>query len=190
MSAASKTSLAILITAVLLATAGCKVNPFARRSVFHPAPAPDVSASADVGPKPQAAGFGASLDDIDTRNRADIAAKLGRGVAPGPATPEEVAAMSIAGVDSRFIVCYINRSTGMTPISAQDVIYLHQQGVDEHVIQAMLTPGAADSRLEVARAMPPPTIILADPYWPYYYPYPYPTRYGMSVGYGYGRRCY
>jgi hypothetical protein len=65
---------------------------------------------------------------------------------------------------------------------------MHQQGVDKHVIQAMLTPGAADSRLEVARSMPPRTIILTDPYWPYYYPYP--MRYGMSVGYGYGCRYY
>ena len=129
--------------------------------------------------------MGASLDDIDARNRADIAAQLGRPVAPGPATPQEIVAMSRAGINSRFIICYINRSTNMPPVDAQDVIYMHEQGVDEQVIQAMLTPGAADSRSEVARAMPPRLFIVGDPWWPYYYPYP---RYGFVYGGGY--RCY
>jgi hypothetical protein len=94
-----------------------------------------------------------------------------------------VAAMTHAGVDPRFIICYINRSTDMNPISAQDVIYLHDQGVNEQVIQAMLTPGNALSRSEVARSMPPRIMIIGDPWWPYYYP-----RY--AFGYGYGYRCY
>jgi hypothetical protein len=128
---------------------------------------------------------GASLEDIDARNRADIAAQLGRPVTPGPATPAEVAAMTHAGVDSRFIICYINRSIDMIPITAQDVIYLHDQGVNEQVIQAMLTPGSALSRSEVARSMPPRIMIIGDPWWPYYYP-----RYGCYYGCGYGYRCY
>jgi|tagenome__1003787_1003787.scaffolds.fasta_scaffold20340233_1 hypothetical protein len=129
------------------------------------------------------AALGTSLDDIDARNRADIAAQLGRSVAPGPATPAEVVAMTHAGVDPRFIVSYINRSTMMSPISAQEVIYLHEQGVDEQVIQAMLTPGSAYSRSDVARTMPPRVYIVEDP-WAYYgYPH-----YGFAYGYGY--RCY
>ena len=79
----------------------------------------------------------------------------------------------------------INRSTNMQPISAQDVIYMHEQGVSEQVIQAMLTPGAADTRAEVAQAMPRHIYIVRDPYWPYYYPYP---RYGYVYSYGYP--CY
>jgi hypothetical protein len=132
--------------------------------------------------------LGTTLDDIDARNRADIAAQLGRPVAPGPATPAEVAAMTHAGVDPRFIISYINRSTNINPITEQDVIYLHQQGVNEQVIQAMLTPGAAYSRSEIARTMPPRILIIEEP-WPYYdYPhYGYP-QYGFSYGYGCG--CY
>jgi hypothetical protein len=110
--------------------------------------------------------MGTSLDDIDARNRADITAQLGRPVAPGPATPAEVVAMTHAGVDPRFIVSYINRSTMMNPISAQEVIYLHDQGVNEQVIQAMLTPGSAYSRTDVARTMPPRVYIIEDP-WAY-----------------------
>jgi hypothetical protein len=127
--------------------------------------------------------MGTSLDDIDARNRAGIAAKLGRPVTPGPATPVEVVAMTRAGVDPGFIICYINRSTNANPVTAQDVIYLHDQGVNEQVIQAMLTPGSAYSRTEVARAMPPRIVIIDDP-WAYYgYPH-----YGFV--YSSGCHCY
>src|SRR5262249_47983997 len=164
------------IVALALAANGCHSTSYAQRATTNPvASAPPVATPA----------LGTSLDDIDARNRADIAAQLGRPLAPGPATPEEVAAMARAGIDPRFIICYINRSTNMAPITAQDVIYLHDQGVNEQVIQAMLTPGAADTRVEVARAMPRHIWVVEDPWWPYYYPYP---RYGFA--YTYGCRCY
>jgi hypothetical protein len=156
------------IVVLMLAASGCRSAP----------PSPPVAAYPTNG-----VAVGTSLEDIDARNRSDIAAQLGRPVAPGPATPAEVAAMTHAGVDSRFIICYINRSTEMNPITAQDVIYLHDQGVNEQVIQAMLTPGSALSRSEVARSMPPRIMIIGDPWWPYHYP-----RY--AYGYGYGYRCY
>jgi hypothetical protein len=164
------------LVALALTALGCRASSYAQ----HSATSPVTSAPAAVSPP-----LGTSLDDIDARNRADIAAQLGRPVAPGPATPQEVAAMARAGIDSRFIICYINRSTNMAPITAQDVIYLHDQGVSEQVIQAMLTPGAADTRVEVARAMPRHIYVVEDPWWPYYYPYP---RYGYAYTYGY--RCY
>jgi hypothetical protein len=74
----------------------------------------------------------------------------------------------------------------MSPITAQDVIYLHDQGVNEQVIQAMLTPGSGYTRSEVARAMPQRVYIIEDPWWPYYgYP-----QYGFAYGYGWGHHCY
>jgi hypothetical protein len=150
-------------------------------------PAPPASPFA-ANPAPT----GTSLDDIDARNRASIASQLGRPIAPGPATPAEVAAMTHAGVQPQYIVSYINRSLNMPPITAADVIYLHQQGVDQQVIQAMLTPGSACSRAEVARAMPP-RVLFVEP-WPYYgYPYygdPYLDYPHVGVAYGYGCRCY
>jgi hypothetical protein len=164
------------IVATTLAAAGC-------HSTSHPQCGPTNPVA--CAPTPATPALGTSLDDIDARNRADIAAQLGRPVAPGPAMPQEVAAMARAGIDSRFIICYINRSTNMQPITAQDVIYLHDQGVSEQVIQAMLTPGAADTRVEVARAMPRRIYIVEDPWWPCYYPYP---RYGYVYSTGY--RCY
>jgi len=158
-----------LLAATITAAGGC-------RSTTHAQPAA----------VPGATALGTSLDDIDARNRADIATQLGRPVSPGPATPVEVADMTRAGVEPRFIISYINRSVGMEPINAQDVIYLHNQGVSEEVIQAMLTPGAAYPRTDVVRIVPAPRmVIVEDPYWPYGYPY---SRY--SFGYGCGCRCY
>ena len=150
---------------LLIILIGCRSSPYAQRT---PSPAPS---------SPQAP-LGTSLEDIDARNRADIAERLGRPVAPGPATPAEVVAMTRAGVEPRFIVCYINRSTDIAPVGAQDVIYMHEQGVDEQVIQAMLTPGSGNSRAEIARSMPPHVVILTGPWWPYYYP-----SYGFGCGY-------
>jgi hypothetical protein len=161
---------------LLLVACGC-------RSTSHAPPASPFAASP--------AADGTSLDDIDARNRESIATQLGRPVALGPATPAEVAAMTHAGVEPRYIICYINRSTNMPPITAADVIYLHEQGVNEQVIQAMLTPGNAYSRAEVARSMPP-RFLFVQP-WPYYgYPYddPYWGYSHLGVAYGYGCRCY
>jgi hypothetical protein len=155
----------------IVVAVGCRSSSHARRD----------TPSAMSGPP-----MGTSLDDIDARNRADIAAQLGRQVAAGPATPEEVVAMSRAGIDTRFIICYVNRSINMPAVSAQDVIYMHDQGVNEQVIQAMLTPGSAYSRAEVARSMPAHIYVLGDPWWPYYFP-----QYGYFYGCGcYGHRCY
>lgn len=84
--------------------------------------------------------FGAQLDEIQAQNRAAIAAQMGRQVAPGAATIPEVVAMSRSGVDQRLIVNYINNSGVAQPVSAQDVIHMHQQGVATDVIQAMQSP--------------------------------------------------
>src|SRR4051812_38939086 len=98
------------IILLMLAAAGCRATS---------------STASSATSTVSGAAVGTSLDDIDARNRAGIASQLGRPVAPGPATTVEVVAMTQAGVDPRFIICYINRSTSMSPITAQEVIYLH-----------------------------------------------------------------
>ena len=76
----------------------------------------------------------------------------------GQATPDEVIAMTRAGVDSRLIVNYVNSSGLAQPPSAQDVIYLTQQGVAPDVIQAMQTPRVAQVPVQIA---PPPGPVAA-----------------------------
>jgi hypothetical protein len=84
--------------------------------------------------------FGAQMDEVAAENRAAIASQLGRQVTPGVATLDEVIAMSRAGVDQQLITNYVATSGMSAPITAQDVIYLHQQGVADPVIVAMQTP--------------------------------------------------
>jgi hypothetical protein len=106
--------------------------------------------------------IGGALDDIEARNRAEIAAQLGRQVAPGRATAGEVVAMTRAGVDSRLITNYVNNSGMAQPVNAQDVIYLTQQGVSPDVIQAMQTPRVAQAPPPVV--MPPPGPVIIEEY--------------------------
>jgi hypothetical protein len=121
---------------------------------------------------------GTGLDDIDARNRAQIAAQLGRQVAQGSATPGEVVAMTQAGVAPQLIINYVNDSGMAQPIAAQDVIYLHEQGVNTEVIQAMQTPRVAQVPTEVVRVTPPrQTVIIEED--PYYYPR---CNYGFGFG--------
>lgn len=129
---------------------------------------------------------GSALDDIEARNRAQIAAQLGRPVAQGSATPAEVVAMSRAGVDPQLIVNYVNNSGLAQPVSAQEVIYLHQNGVADGVIQAMQTPRVAQAAPAVVPAPIQPVVYEEVVYGPPYCPPPHYHYYhhGPRVGWG------
>jgi hypothetical protein len=129
---------------------------------------------------------GGAMDDVEARNRAQIAASMGRPVAAGAATPGEVVAMSRAGVNPQLIVNYINTSGVAQPVGAQDVIYLTQQGVPPEVIQAMQTPRVAQAPTVV---MPPPGPVIVEQvyYGPppcYGPPYWHHRHCGPRVGWG------
>ena len=89
------------------------------------------------------AAVGSEMDQLAAQNRAEIAAQLGQAsfrlVA---ANIPEVIAMTQAGVDPRLILNYVRTSGVAQPLAANDVIYLHQQGVATEVIQALQTPTA------------------------------------------------
>lgn len=128
---------------------------------------------------------GSALDDIEARNRAQIAAQLGRPVAQGAATPAEVVAMTRAGVNPQLIMNYVNSSGPAQPISAQEVIYLSQQGVAPEVIQSLQTPRMAQAPPNVYAAPPPPLIVESYDYGPpHCYPAPYHHGPGPRVGWG------
>jgi hypothetical protein len=134
--------------------------------------------------------IGGALDDIEARNRAEIAAQMGRPVAQGQATVGEVVSMSRAGVDPRLITNYVNNSGMAQPVGAQDVIYLTQQGVAPDVIQAMQTPRLAQAPPPVVGPPPGPVIIeeyhYGRPYCPpphfhYYHHHHHRPRVGWGV---------
>ena len=182
----------------IVATSGCQSSSYAQRgTIFGGLGGAGIGALIGRATGHTAAGaaigtgvgavtgavVGNTLDDIDARNRAEIAAQLGRQVVAGAATPEEVIAMTQAGVNPQLIINYVNRSGMARPISVEDVIYLHEQGVTAEVIQAMQTPGATYAPPGVVRVEPPreTVIIHDDPSWGCDYP-----RYHMSYGFGCG----
>lgn len=134
--------------------------------------------------------FGAQLDEVAAQNRAEIAAHMGRQVAPGAATINEVVAMTHSGVDPRLIMNYVNTSGMAAPVTAQDVIYLSQQRVPTEVINAMQT---ARPPAQVAMAPPAPgggpIIVEEHHYGPpvYYGP---PPRYHFYHHHPHRRHCH
>jgi len=121
---------------------------------------------------------GSAMDDMQAQNRAEIAAQMGRQVQAGAATIDEVIAMTQAGVDPRLIQNYVRTSGVAQPMSAADVIYLHNQGVSTDVIQVMQNPPA---RQPQAVAGSPPVIVEEHYYGP---PHFYPR-----FGYYHGHHC-
>jgi hypothetical protein len=118
------------------------------------------------------AAIGASLDDIEARNQAEIAARLGRPVAPGAVTVADVIAMTQAGVSEQVIINHIRSHGVAAPPGTNDLITLQSNGVSPTVIQAMQTVGPA---VVVAPGAPPPVVIERH-YWDDR-PYPPPWYY-------------
>ena len=136
------------------------------------------------------AAVGSAIDDVQAQNRAEIAAQLGRQVQVGAATMEEVVAMSRSGVDPRLIQNYVRTSGMSRPVTAQDVIYLHQSGVGADVIAVMQNPPIPVAQVPmVAQAQPvyvehyyPPD--YCSPHWDFHHHHHRRSgvSWGVSVG--------
>jgi hypothetical protein len=206
MSATTRTLFSLAIVSVTAALSGCQSPYYADRGALTGGLAGagigalvgdavgETAGGAAIG-----AGIGAltggaiggALDDIEARNRAEIAAQLGRPVAQGQATVGEVVAMSRAGVDPQLIANYVNNSGMAQKLNAQDVIYLTQQGVSPDVIQAMQAPRVAQAPAVVA---PPPGPVIIEeyhygqPYCPpphyHYYHHRHRHHHGPRIGWG------
>ena len=120
------------------------------------------------------------------RNRAEIAAHLGRPVPAGAVSIDDVVAMSRAGVPEEVMVTHVQTHGVIAPLQASDLILLQQQGVSPRVVQSMQNPP------QPAPAAYGPPVLVEQPYPvpvyyappPYYYP-PYPRRgAGWAVGVG------
>lgn len=122
------------------------------------------------------------MDDIEARNRAEIAAAMGRQVPPGAVTVNDVMAMTRAGVNEELITTHI-RANGMAQaITPQDLITLQTSGVSIPVIQAMQSPPAPQAMAAQPVVAAP---VAAYPAPVYAYPAPYypAPRVGMGVSY-------
>lgn len=121
------------------------------------------------------AAIGSGMDEIEARNRAMIEAKMGRQVAAGAVTIDEVIAMTRAGVDEELIVTHVRAHGVARPLGTNDLIYLQQQGVSTRVIKAMQEPPPVQQEPVVVERAPPPVIVHEYDYGP---PWWYRPHYG------------
>ena len=120
------------------------------------------------------AAVGGSLDEIEARNRAQIAAQLGREIQAGAVTNDDVVAMTRAGVADGLIMTHIQHNGLAAPVTAADLIHLKQCGVSEIVLQTMQSP---PPRPVAGPAGPPPVTIVEEHVYgppPFYGPPPWP----------------
>jgi hypothetical protein len=117
------------------------------------------------------AAVGSAIDEAQAQNRAELAAVMGRQVAPGAATIEEVVAMSQQGVAPQLIQNYVRTSGMSRPLTAADVIFLHNSGVQTDVIQVMQSAPGLQTAAPIVAQAPPPVIVEEHYYDPWYGPH-------------------
>lgn len=136
---------------------------------------------------------GGAIDDVEARNRAEIAARLGRPAPTGAVTVTDVVAMSQAGVSENVIATHVRNHGLVRPLATNDIIYLQQSGVSPLVVQAMQTspgpiiaeaaPVYAPGPTYVVAPAPPPVVVVEPPCYG-----PPPPRWhrhhGPRVGWG------
>jgi Glycine zipper len=126
---------------------------------------------------------GEHIDADVARSKAEIESRLGRQM-QGAVTPQDVVAMTQAGLSDEVIATHI-RANGMAqPLAAGDLINLRNMGVRDNVIIAMqqTPPRFAQVQQPVAvyPAYAPPPVVVA-PYYPVWGPPP------PGAGFYYGR---
>ena len=139
------------------------------------------------------AAVGSELDEIEAQNAANTAAieqRLGRELAAGAATVDDVLAMTNAGVDDELIVNHIRNNGATVRLQAADVISLQQQGVSKRVIAALQAPPITQQATTTVAARPTPVIVeehhYGSPWWGPPRPcYHRPRHSGMSWGISY-----
>ncbi len=129
---------------------------------------------------------GGAIDEVEAKNRAEIAAQLGRPVPVGAVTMQDVIAMTQAGVREDVIATHVRNNGLARPLAANDLIALQQYGVSPAVVQAMQTsPGPTLAAAPVyppgypAPGYPVPVVVEPAPVivQPYFYgPPPPPWR--------------
>ena len=105
------------------------------------------------------AAVGESLDEIEARNRAQIAAQLGREIDANAVTLQEVIELSRSGVSEPLIITHIEHHGVAQSLSTNDLIFLKENQVSDAVIQAMQRPPL---RPQVVATPPPTTTIIEE----------------------------
>ena len=135
--------------------------------------------------------LGRSKDANDERRAAHGAAAVGQMNQQAMAiavTDNDLVQMTRAGISEDVIISTMRSRGTRIDLSPQSLIALRQQGVSDRVVMAAQQMGAGSGYAPGAPAYgptvvseipPPPTVIVAPAYRPYYY-YPRPYYYGYG----------
>ena len=131
--------------------------------------------------------IGDSIDADLARSRAEVEARMGRQMS-GAVTPDDVVAMTRAGLSEDVIATHIRANGVAQPPQVNDLIYLRNQGVGDFAIKAMqqAPPVAAAS---YAVPVPREQVIVEHHYGgPWCAPAPAPFFHYHGHGHSHGRR--
>lgn len=134
------------------------------------------------------AAVGGALDDMEARNRAEIEARLGRPMAAGSVTIDDVIAMSHAGVPEEVMVSHIRNHGVARPLQTADLIHLQSNRVPPRVIQTMQEPPVQAAPVVVHQPAPPPVVVheyYGPPYGYYHYHHRHHHHHRPHVGLGF-----
>ena len=116
------------------------------------------------------AAIGSGMDDIEAKNRAQIAATMNRPIPASAVSVVDVVNMTHAGVAEELIVSHVRSHGTNVMLQSQDLIYLQQQGVSPRVVQAMQDTGIRPVVYQAQATQPVYVERVYDPYWgPYYH---------------------
>jgi len=134
---------------------------------------------------------GSELDQIEAQNRLMIEQQLGRQMAAGAVSMEDVMAMTRANVSEDLIVNHIRANGAARPLTTDDVILLTQQGVSSLVIKTLQSPPPRPVAMApggppviIHQSVPPPMIVEEYHYGPAFHPRWHRRHYHHSLGLG------
>lgn len=127
--------------------------------------------------------IGSNIDADIARSRAEVEAKMGRQMA-GAVTPDDVIAMTRAGLSEDVIATHIRAHGVARPPEVNDLIYLRNQGVPDSAIKAMQStpPPQIAQAAYPAYAGGPRQVVVEHHYDPYYPPPPPPMFFSYHRG--------
>jgi hypothetical protein len=178
-----------LTIAALLLAAGCRSPYYADRGALFGGltgagvgalvgdAAGNAGAGAVVGTALGAitgAAVGEGIDADLARSKAEIEARLGRQM-QGAVTPQDVIAMTQAGLSDEVITTHIRANGVAQPLAVGDLIGLRNMGVRDSVINAMQqAPPRTAQATAVYPAYPPAREVIVEHYYPTFCPPPAP----------------
>jgi hypothetical protein len=101
------------------------------------------------------AAVGEGIDADLARSRAEIEARMGRQM-QGAVTPQDVIAMTQAGLSDDVIVTHVRANGVAQPLAVNDLIGLRNMGVRDSVINAMQQTPPRNAQVAPAYAVYPP----------------------------------